>query len=106
MMRFNYFLNQLVIANANVSTKKKLGREITIGKQSSRGVLEKGGLKNFINFTGEHLCQNTDAWNFIKKGILAQVFSCEFYKIFKNTFFYRTPLVTPSDNKYFILNES
>ena len=59
MMRFNYFLNQLVIANANVSIKKKLGREITIGKQSSRGVLEKGGLKNFINFTGEHLCQNT-----------------------------------------------
>ena len=35
-------------------------------------------------------------WNFIKKENLAQVFSCEFYKIFKNSFFYRTPLVAAS----------
>ena len=27
------------------------------------------------------------ACNFIKKETLAQVFSCEFYEIFKNTFF-------------------
>ena len=30
--------------------------------------------------------------NFIKKETMAQVFSCEFCEIFKNTFFYRTPL--------------
>ena len=30
----------------------------------------------------------------LKKKILAQVFSCEFYEIFKNTFFYR---ITPDD---------
>ena len=29
----------------------------------------------------------------IKKVIFRQVFSCEFWKIFKDTFFYRTPLV-------------
>ena len=29
----------------------------------------------------------TLAYNFIKKETLAQVFSCEFYEIFKNTFF-------------------
>ena len=29
--------------------------------------------------------------NFIKKEPLVQVFSCEFYKISKNTFFYKTP---------------
>ena len=34
--------------------------------------------------------------NFIKKETLAQMFSCEFYEIFKNTFFYRTPLVAAS----------
>ena len=34
--------------------------------------------------------------NFIKKGTLAQVFSCEFCEISKNTFSYRTPLVTAS----------
>ena len=28
----------------------------------------------------------SEAWNFIKKETLAQVFSCEFCKIFKNTF--------------------
>ena len=33
---------------------------------------------------------------FIKKETLAQVFSCEFCEISKNTFFYRTPLVAAS----------
>ena len=36
----------------------------------------------------KYLCQ---ACNFIKKETLAQVFSCEFYGISKNTFSYRTP---------------
>ena len=31
---------------------------------------------------------------------LAQVFSCEFCKISKNTFFYRTPLVAASKTTY------
>ena len=35
--------------------------------------------------------------NFIRKETLPQVFSCEFYKIFKNTFFYRPPLVAASN---------
>ena len=35
--------------------------------------------------------------NFIKKEALAQVFSCEFYEIFNDTFFYGTPLVAASD---------
>ena len=33
---------------------------------------------------------------FIKKETLAQVFSCEFCEIFKNTYFYRKPQVTAS----------
>ena len=37
------------------------------------------------------------ACNFIKKEALTQVFSCEFCKIFKNTYFYRTPLVATSE---------
>ena len=35
--------------------------------------------------------------NFIKKETLAQVFFCEFCKISKNTFSYRTPPVFASD---------
>ena len=38
------------------------------------------------------------ACNFIKKETLAQVFSCEFCEISKNTFFHRTPLVAASVN--------
>ena len=64
---------------------------------------EKGVLRNFAEFTGKHLCQSLffnkvagGAWNFIKKETLAQVFSCEFRDITKNTFFYRTRLVAAS----------
>ena len=37
-----------------------------------------------------------EACNSIKKETLAQVFSCEFCEIYKNTFYYRTPLVAAS----------
>ena len=37
------------------------------------------------------------ACNFIKKETLAQVFSCEFCEISKNSFSYRTPTVAASE---------
>ena len=54
---------------------------------------KKGALRKFAKFTGKHLCR---ACNFIKKETLAQVFSCEFFEVSKNTFSYRTPLVATS----------
>ena len=58
--------------------------------------MKKGVLGNFPKFTGKHLYQGLfliscrpKACNFIKKEALAQVFSCEFCEIFKNTFFYK-----------------
>ena len=64
--------------------------------------MEKRVLRNFIKFTGKHLCQSLffnkiarfwpEACNFIKKETLTQVFSSEFYEISKNTFSNRTPL--------------
>ena len=36
------------------------------------------------------------AYNFIKKGTVAQVYSCEFYEAFKNIFFTKHPRVTAS----------
>ena len=60
-----------------------------------RWSLEKAVLKNFAKFTGKHLGQSLFfnkvtglVCNFIKKETLAQVFSCKFSVIFKNTFFY------------------
>ena len=32
--------------------------------------------------------RHAEAYNFIKKETLTQVFSCEFFEIFKNTFFF------------------
>ena len=55
---------------------------------------KKGVFENFVKFTGKHLCQSLffdkvrglrQACNFIKKR-LAQMFSCKFYEIFRNTF--------------------
>ena len=40
------------------------------------------------------------ACNFIKKGTLAQMFSCKFCEISKNTFSYRTPPIAASEKKY------
>ena len=53
-------------------------------------------LRKFAKFTGKHLCQSL-FFNFIKKKTLAQVFSCEFCGISKNTFLQRTPLVAASE---------
>ena len=58
--------------------------------------VRKGVLRNFAKFTGKHLCQSLffnkvaglrpHACNFIEIETLAQVFSCEFREISKNTF--------------------
>ena len=62
----------------------------------SRVYCKKDILKNFAKFTGKHLWQSLPffaGWHFQ----LAQVFSCEFCEIFKNTFLHRTPPVAASD---------
>ena len=62
-------------------------------------------LSNIILFLAGHClrssanilsCKLQASCNFIKKETLAQVFSCEFCEISKNTFFDRTPPVTAS----------
>ena len=77
------------------------------GVNSSEAVTRRcsvvGALENFAKFTGKHLCQSLFFNNFIKKETLAQMFSCEFCEIFKNTFFKRTPLVAAFNS--FILNK-
>ena len=64
---------------------------------------KKSVLRNFVEFTGKHLCQslflNKVVGNFITKEAMAHVFSCNFCEISKNTFSYRTPPVAASLNK-------
>ena len=59
---------------------------------------KKGVLGNFAKFTGKHLYQRL----FLLK-LQAQVSSCEFCKISRNTYSYRTPPVIASG---FSLQES
>ena len=64
--------------------------------------VRKGVLRNFPKFTGNHLCQSL-FFNKVagdgagKKENLAQVFSCEFFEISKNTFFTEHVWATASE---------
>ena len=73
----------------------------TFRNSHRRCSVKKGVLRHSANFTGKHLCHGhffnkVAASNFIKKEIQAGVFSCEFYKISKNTFSTEHPQTTVS----------
>ena len=75
--------------------------------------IRKGVLRNFTKFTGKHLCQSLfyrnsvpETCNFIKKETLAQVFSCEFCEISKNTIFIEHLRATVSGFSNFIVKLS
>ena len=71
---------------------------------------KRSALKSFAKFTGKWLFQSLFFNNvagrrpatLLKKESQAQLFSCEFCGIFKNTFFYRMPLVAASVYTSFI----
>ena len=55
-------------------------------------------LLNISQISQENTCVTVSFLiKLIKKETLAQLFSCEICEIFKNTFFYRTPLVAASE---------
>ena len=84
-------------------SKQRIHSTDQVGDRSShqRCSIKKSVLKNFTKFTGKHLCQSLfcrpQAWNFIIKETLAQVFSSEFYETFKNTFFTENLRATASE---------
>ena len=62
--------------------------KIIYGSRSShqRCSVKKGVVRNFAKFTGKDLFQGL----FFNRGTLAQLFSCQFCKIFMNTFLQNT----------------
>ena len=84
----SYIIHSQILENINqwipvsCSFMKKLQKATTL-RSSHRTCSTK---KLFLTFSS----------NFIKKETLVQVFSCNFCKISKKTFSYRTPLVTAS----------
>ena len=83
--------------------KITLSNQVMLRTRSSRQEVfcKKDVRRNFAKLLGNHLCQslffNKVACNFIKRETLAQVFSCEFCEISKNTYSYRTPPVATSE---------
>ena len=63
-----------------------------------------GVLKNFAEFMWKHLCQSSffNKVAGLRVKALAQMFFYELWKMFKNTYFYRTPLVAVSVNTHFL----
>ena len=79
----------------------------TSEKVVRRGSVKKAFLKISQNSQGKTCARvsfliklQASACNFIKKETLAQVFSCEFREIFKNTYFDRTTLVAASETSF------
>ena len=74
-------------------------------KQPSKGFFKESVMRNFAEFTRKHLSRNLffDKVKFcrcstsLKVSFLAQVFSCEFCEICKNTFFAEHDRETLSD---------
>ena len=98
-------------------SSKPQQKPFKIGSSPPEVFYSKEILKNFVKFIGKHLCWSLlfhkvtsseavtwrcsvkKACNLFKKETMAQVFFCEFCKIFKNTF-YRTPGATFSDQNH------
>ena len=75
-----------------IYTLRKSGKS-NIRSSRLEVLCRKGVLRNFEKFTGKLLCQSlfliklhAEVCNYFKKETLAQVFSCEFCEISKNTF--------------------
>ena len=92
----SYSRIRLLLSAINHMQIKSLIRNRTITNRSShqRCSVRKSVLRNSTK--GKHLCQSLlqAARNFIKNETLAQVFSCEFCEISKNTFFTEHLLTT------------
>ena len=84
-MLYQYCVSTMIFKPKRISLKL-IWTELFRGKEAV-------AQKNRVSFLIKLLAE---ACNFIKKETLAQVFSCEFYKISKNTFSYRTSPVATS----------
>ena len=72
--------------------QRQIDRPSTTCRSSRPEVIcKKGIFKNFTNFLRPE--------TLLKKETLKQAFSCEFCEFFKNTYFYRTPLVAGSGHE-------
>ena len=97
------------IVTISTKVQSKLTNDVKETDRSSRPEVfcKKGVLRNFAKFTGKHLCQSLffnkvaglRPSTLLKKRLWHRCFPFNFFEIFKNTFFYRTPLVAAFKQK-------
>ena len=88
-------LNQFRWTSTKVTPIKKQSLECVLSKSFSQK-FHKNHRKTPVPESLFLKSCRSEACNFIKKETLAQVFSCEFYEISKNTYLHRTLLVAAS----------
>ena len=106
---FTLILFQNFSKNRDLVTKLKLPKKELMKKKlyQKRSCHQRCSVKKvFLESCKIHRKTRLEACNFITKEILAQVFSCEFCKISKKTFYYRTSLVAASVKAKVVLTMS
>ena len=87
----------LLYKNCTYATKTcKVTKKRTVRASLLPRLLSVEGVTIYTQAMLRWMYSPPEAWNFIKKETPAQVFSCGFYRISKNIFFHRTPLVAAS----------
>ena len=92
----NAIFNSVKYKNFSVRNSSSKKKGISGTDRTSRLELfcKKGALENFAIFTGKHSCQSPlpepQSCHLIEIETMAQVFSYEFFKIFKNIFLMKT----------------
>ena len=92
-------LNKIMLITESTATQHTVLRKLWFWSINHfpETVARRCSVKKVLSIISQNSQESTcQSLLFIKLETLAQVFSCEFRKIFKNTFFYRTPLVAAS----------
>ena len=99
----NTFFHKAPLVAASESNRYSFFNRNSFTKSSvlSEAVVQRCSVKQVLLKISQNSRENTCARvsfliNFIKKEALVQFFSCEFCEIFKNNYFYKTPMVAAS----------
>ena len=97
----------LKLVKADTTCIPRVPKRASVRSSHQRCSVRKGVLRNFVKFTGKHLCQNLffnkvaglRPATLLKKRLWRRCFllSCEFWNISKNTFFTEHLWATASD---------
>ena len=92
LINFDWIVNNLIVRNLLINYLNLIKESIQKQLLTEQMFFEIGVLKNFAIFRGKHLC-----WSVFLIKLQACNFPVNIAKNFKNSFFYKTPLVAASE---------